>query len=292
MAADIYCGPAGALVKLPAHAQDMEYPLVRPSAVQILGDGGQVVHRFGRGRRRYGKRWQDLGPDDLSVIERLYLLPGPLILDDPNRRNRLTANQSSGSDTGRDITGAMARFQGTLASSTAQSRSSPRSFAWATGSALGSTGRGIYLYTINTAVDHTWHPVRPSTTYTVSGYLRSTAAVSMLAGFDWHDATGTYISTSAGSGVALSTVNFNTRVTFTATSPSTAAYGIPLFTNSTTTGAAITVYLDDPMVEEASAASAHVLGTGVPRVVPVGDLEAVSRMFGYASPGIVLQEVG
>jgi hypothetical protein len=289
---DWYLGPAGALVMLPPPDRDITRPLSRPSAEQVTLSGAVITDRLGRGRRKHTLSWRALTPDEASIVERLWQLPGVLILDDPSRRNRLTANQSTGSDAGRTTDGAIARFQGSLSSSTAQSRSAPRSFAWATGTNLGTTGRGIYLYNSATIVDDTWHPVRPSTAYTASGYLRSTAAVSMQAGFDWHAADGTYLSTSLGSGTALSTSNFNTRVTLdNSTSPATAAYGIPFWINTTTTGAAITVYLDDPQVEEAAAASAHVIGSGVPRVATAGEFPQTTPMVGWETLELALVEV-
>ena len=59
---------------------------------------------------------------------------------------------------------------------------------------------------------------------------------------------------STGTGTALSTSVFTTQVTHTATSPSKAAYALGLFHNSNTTGGAITVYLDEAQIEEATAA--------------------------------------
>jgi hypothetical protein len=295
MPTDIYLGPVGQAVKLPGNTRPVELPLSWPTAFQELLSGASVVDRVGRGRRRYSLKWEALLPDEWAILERLALLPGPLVLDMPDRRNRLTANQSTGGDTGRTTAGVIARFQGTVAVSGAQFRSAPNSFAWSTGTALAATGRGLYLYNSATAVDDTWHPVRPSTSYVVSGYLRTSAAVSMQAGLDWHDASGTYLSSSLGTGTALPTGDWNTRVWVSASAPATAAWGIPLWINTTTTGAAITVYLDDPMVHEGSAAvvgdiPVQVVGTGVPRVAVV-EFPASSALLGYQDLDLVLQEL-
>ena len=292
----IYLGRVGNPVLLsPPPIQNIDMTLERPTATTDLLSGAKVVDRFGRGRRRYTLAWEHLTTDELHTIEWLALLPGPLVLDMPDRRNRLTANQSTGSGVLRATEGMTARFQGTVSSSTAQSRSAPRSFAWATGTALGSTGRGLYCYTSNTVVDDTWHPVRGGAFYASAGYLRTSAAVNMQAGFDYHDATGAYIGTSpVGTSTAVSTSGF-TRVERTGVqAPANAAYGIPFWLNATTTGAAITVYHDDLMVEEVSAAGVacgvFVVGTGVPRVSVV-ETPATSLLMGYTSPSLTLQEL-
>ena len=109
--------------------------------------------------------------------------------------------------------------------------------------------------------------MNPSTAYTISGYLRTTAAVSVKAGFEWYDSSGVIIGSAVfGTGVALSTSVFTTQVTHTATSPSTAAYALGLFFNSTTTGGAITVYLDEAQIEEASSVNTWRVGAGTPSV--------------------------
>jgi hypothetical protein len=200
------------------------------------------------------------------LLRALTRLPGPYRYMDPLELNLLTENQSIGSDELRTTEGAIARFQGTLASSTAQARSWSRSFAWNTVTALSATGRGIYLYNSATTIDASWAAVRPSVQYTNSGYLRATSAVSMQAGIDWMTSAGAYISTSLGSGTALSTSNFNTRVTVTGTAPATAAYGIPLWINTSTPGTTLTVYADELQLEEGASASSFRLGVGTPLV--------------------------
>lgn len=230
-----------------------------------LLSGANIRDRIGV-RRRFTLSWPAMTDAEWMTVRSLARLPGPLRYLDPTEPNMLTPNQSTGSDELRTIEGAMARFQGTLSSSAAQFRSWTRSFAWNTGSALSITGRGIYLYTSDTVVDSTWTAVRPSVQYTASGYLRASSAVSMQCGIDWMGPTGTYLSTSLGTGAAVSTANFTTRFTCTATSPSNAAYGIPLFINTSTPGTTLTVYLDEAQMEQAAAASTFDLGAGTPWV--------------------------
>jgi hypothetical protein len=260
-----YLGYPGSLLLLPSPAPGYEpVDLVRGATHELLG-GGNVRDRIGC-RRRFTLNWPAMSDANYQLLRALTRLPGPYRYMDPLELNLLTENQSIGTDELRTTEGITARFQGTVASSTAFARSWSRAVAWSTGTPLGSPGRGIYLYNSPSTVDATWAAVRPSVAYTLSGYLRSTAAVSMQAIIDWHNAAGTYLSTSVGTGVALSTSNFNTRVSLTATSPSTAAYGIGGWLNSSTTGSAITVYADELQLEEGSSASTFRLGVGTPLV--------------------------
>jgi hypothetical protein len=269
---------------------------VRAGDHELLS-GARVRDRIGV-RRRFTLNWQAMVDADWALVRALARIPGPFRYLDPLEPNMLTANQSTGTDELRTTEGVTARFQGTVSSSTAQQRSWQRSIAWATGTALAATNRGIYCYNSPSTVDSTWTAVRPSTAYTCSGYLRASAAVSMYAGFDYHDAAGVYISTSAfGSSTALSTSNFNTRVTQTATTPATAAYAIPFWLNSTTTGAAITVYADELQMEQAGAATAFDLGAGTPWVSVESLNHSVVMVYASTSTArheveLVLVEVG
>ena len=291
----IYLGRVGQPILLsPPPIQNIDMSLERPTATTDLLSGAKVADRFGRGRRRYTLAWEHLTPDELHTIEWLALLPGPLVLDMPDRRNRLTANQSTGSGVLRTTEGMTARFQGTVSSSTTQSRSAPRSWAWATGTALGSVNRGLYCYTSTSVVDDTWHPVRAGAWYASAGWLRSSATVDMRAGFDWHDATGTYLSTSSFGSIITVSTSFALVQVAGVQAPANAAYGIPMWLNAGTTGAAVTVWHDDLMVEEVSgagvAAGTFVVGTGVPRVSVV-ETPSNSLRMGYVSPSLVLQEL-
>lgn len=259
-----YLGVAGTLVALPSPQPGYDpSDTIRVARQEPLG--GVVIDRLVT-RRQFRLSWPAISDDNLSLIRTRTRLPGPYRYLHPLERNILTANQSTGTDELRTVEGFSARTQGTVASSTTFARSDARSVAWATGTPLASTDRGFALAT-STTVDQTWAAVRPSTAYTISGYLRTSASVSMKAGFEWRDTAGAVIGSAVfGTGVAINTGDFNARPTHTATSPSNAAYAIPLFFNSTTTGAAITVYLDDPQLEEAGAASAWRLGAGTPLV--------------------------
>jgi hypothetical protein len=292
MAGELWCGPAGSLVQLPRVRLEPETGRVRRGVfhASAAGDGG-VMQTTGRARV-YHLRAERITADQLSVYEQLFELPGPYRLVDTGRRNMLTANQSSGTDALVDTTGMKARFQGTVVSSFAQQRTRSRSLNWDTGGALAVTDRGVYFYTSELTVDATWTAVLPNTVYCASVYARADAAVSMYAGFDWHTFDGTFISNTMGTGTALGTTDWLTRLTSGAkTSPSNAAFGIPVVLNSATTAANRDVYLDDAQMEQASAATAAVVGTGTP-VVAVDQLGVTLPKPGQYTVDFTLQEVG
>lgn len=261
-----YLGPPGGLVALPAPAPGYDDSDQLKQAVHELRDG-IVVDRF-VDRRRFVLRWPGLRDDKWSLIRTLVHRLGPLRYLHPWERNLLTTNQSTGTDEERKPNGFSALTQGAVSSSTVQARSGPASLAWDTLTALAATGRGIRLYNDVNTVDRSWAAVRPNVAHTISTYVRASAAVSLQPGINWYDKAGAQISTPSGAGVAVSTTDWSTRLSFTDTSPSNAAYGIGRFVNTTTTGAAITVWFDDPQLEEAGSASSWLLGAGTPLVTP------------------------
>jgi hypothetical protein len=282
-----YLGYPGALQQLPSPAPGYRpEDLLRGGTQELLG-GGNVRDRVGRARRRFTLTWPALSDANYLLLRALCRLPGPYRYLDPLAVNLLSANQSTGTDELRTTEGFSARTQGTISSSTALFRSWTRSAAWATGTALSATDRGFVLRTSAT-VDDTWVAVRPSTSYSVSGYMRTTSAVSMKAGMEWYDSAGVIIGSAVfGTGVAIGTGDFNSRPVHTATSPANAAYAVPLFLNSTSPGTTLTVYLDEPQFQE-GAVTAHQLGAGSP-VVSV-DSFPPSVVLADAATGLVLHE--
>jgi hypothetical protein len=283
-----YLGYPGSLMQLPSPAPGYEPVDIVRGATHELLSGGNVRDRVGV-RRRFTLNWPAATDSSYQLLRSLTRLPGPYRYMDPLEANLLTVNQSNGSDETRTTEGAMARFQGTLTSSTAQFRSWSRSFAWNSVTALSISGRGIYLYNDEFTVDASWAAVRPNVQYTASGYLRATSAVSFQAGIDWMTAAGTFISVSLGTGAAVSTANFNTRFTVTATAPSNAAYGIPFFINTSTPGTILTVYADELQFEEGAAASSFRLGVGTPQVSV--DSLGHNVLLADATVGFALHEV-
>lgn len=266
MAFTFYLGLAGALVAIDTPAPDYAPPLIRLGGSHDLLSGGLVRDTI-RYRRTHTLTFRGMTLQQYADLERLYVTPGPYRYVDPTRINLLTANQSTGSDALRDTTGFSAPFQGTVSSDTTQLRTGTRSLKWDTVTSLSVTNRGVYFPTSGSTIDQTWAAVIPNTPYTFSAYVRANAAITMYAAIDWKDAAGTTISTDFGTGTAVSTSDWSTRLTCAnKTSPSTAAYAIPAVLDSVAPSAIRQVWIDDAQLEQATAASAWVVGTGVPLV--------------------------
>lgn len=261
-----YLGPAGSLVALPwmaANRYDAS-PQVRGGS-HDLGAGGTVRDRNGISRR-WVLGWPAITDDDLNTLRVLYRRPGPYRWLDPFEPNRLTANQSMATDETRDTTGAVARFQGSVASDTTQFRSGARSLRYDSETALAATGRGPYWYASETVVDPTWTAVRAGIAHSFSVWARASLTVSYQALIDWYTAAGGFISADLGAATALSTVGWTQLKVENKTAPSNAAYGIGAAVNTTTTGTAASVWFDDPQLEEGAAVTGWRLGAGTPLV--------------------------
>lgn len=290
----IYLGPLGNLQALASiGGRGITANLAIPTAVhQLAGpNGGRVVDRVGAAKRTYAMAQKNISQDDLGVLEALYLGgfgPGPFVLVEPWRRNLLSANQSTGTDAGRDTTGFKA-ITGTLSSQTAQSDHGSRSLGWAVTAANQRIMQGDLANTTNaTLLLDT--PVLPSTSYTGQARGRLSASTGTVRlDIYWFTAAGAFISASTGSATAQSNSAF-TSFTVTATSPSTAALARLSVTN-TVMGAAQTIYLDKWQLEQASSASAWVPGTGVPRVSFTDDFAQSYDIWPFVNAGVTMTEV-
>lgn len=268
MAPPFWLGPAGSLVAVKAPTRD-SYASARTRLGGVHGTlAGRLIRDTVGYRRQFTLVWRNLTADELSTLETLFEQPGPYRFVDSTRRNLLSANQSTGTDALLDVTGFSAPFQGTVTSDTTQKRSGSRSLKWDTVTSLTLTNRGVYLPAPAGTPDATWAAVLPSTAYTFSAYVRASAAISMYAVIDWRDASGATISTDFGTGTAVSTTDWSTRlVCANKTSPSTAAYAVPAVLDSAAPSAIRQVWIDDPQLEQAAATSTWTFGTGVPLVI-------------------------
>lgn len=260
-----YLGPPGALLQLPSPAPGYEpVDVVGGVTHELLG--GQLRDRT-RTLRRWVLSWPAMADADWATLRSLVRLPGPYRYLDPLEPNLLTVNQATGTDELKTVEGFSARTQGVVASDTAQARSFTRSLRWDSSTALGATGRGVNLVTATSVIDATWAAVRVGAVYSFSVYARCSAAVTMQAAIEWRSVAGAVLSTDTGTGVALPTGNWTTRlVCENKTAPASAAYAVGVVQNSATTAGAVSVYLDDPQLEEAAAASTFRLGVGTPLV--------------------------
>jgi hypothetical protein len=287
-----YLGRAGALTRLPWPSRDRydTTPTIRGGATELAG-GGLVRTRLAL-NRRWVLGWPVIGDDDLDLLRRFAGRPGPWRYLDAFEPNRLTANQSTATDTLRTTNGFAARVQGTVSSDTAVVKSGDRSLRWDTGAPLGATGRGVDLATSTSSIDATWAAVRGGVAYSFSVSARATAAVTMQAGIGWYTTAGAPLSTDTGTGVSLPTANWNTRLLCeNKTAPASAAYAVALVQNSATTGNAPLVYLDEPQLEEGTTATAWRLGAGTPLVAVDSFAERMLRV-ALREAELTLVEVG
>lgn len=294
MAVTFYLGPVGNLQALPMEGGPVDATLTVPTAVhQIAGlRGGRVVDRVGAAKRTYKLPGEWLTTESLAVLESLYLGaygPGPYVLLDPWRQNLLTANQSSGTDVGRDTTGFVA-ITGTLTSSAAQADHGTRSLAWAVTAANQRMMQGSLANTTNAtpALDT---PVLPSTVYSFGNRMRLSASTG-TARVDvyWFTAAGVFISASTGTATALSNSAFTTCLCLNVTSPATAALARFSVIN-TVMGAAQTLHQDKWQAALGAVLPAWAVGTGVPRVSFDGDLSQSYSIFPYVDAGLTMVEV-
>jgi hypothetical protein len=256
-------GGAWVAVPWPAANRYDSSPVLR-GGTHDLAAGGSVRDRQGVSRR-WVLGWPAVTDDNLHVLRRVTRRPGPWRWLDPFEVNRLTANQSDGTDDLGDPTGHRAVGQGTVTSTVAQAHEGVRSLLWDSDTALSSTGRGV-AYATAATLDATWTAVRPSLAYTFSVWGRCSVAVTMQPRIDWYDTTGASISSDTGTATALSTSAWTQLSCVNKTSPAAAAYAVAGVLNTTTTGAATEVYLDDAQLEEGATVTTWRQGAGTPLV--------------------------
>lgn len=267
--------------------------------VQASTSKGVVVHELPRGRavdvfpikRTWVLPAQEMTADQRAILDRIFWLPGPWRLIDPNQRNRLTVNQSTGTDDLLATTGFLPT-SGTLSSTTTQFRSGTNSLAWAVTSGL-AAGNGVWTGSVaitTAAADDI--PVVPGQPFAWSYYARhSTSTVQMAARVNWFTAAGVANGSNVGSNVASSTANFDARPTVTGTVPAGSAYARPEAEIGVAPGATMTIYLDELQYEDAAAVTAFVPGYGSP-IVAATELDATMRMQDYSTYGLTLVEIG
>lgn len=287
---DFYLGRPGALQVLVPPLPGWEATDLLRGGTHELAGGGNVRDRGGI-RRRWVLNWKALTDAEWSTLRTLLHTPGPFRLLNPDELNRLTVNQATGTDELRDTTGLRAVTQGVVSSDTAWAHAGLRSCKWDTETALTvASGNGVAYTTSLTSIDSTWAAVRPSVAHTFSVWAHASVAVSMAARIDWYTTAGALISSDAGTGTAVSTSAWTQLVCANKTAPATAAYGICGAQNTTTTGAALLLYLDDAQLEEGASATAWRLGGGTP-LVAVDSLSPSVPLVGFHDAELVLVEL-
>ncbi len=263
-----YLGQAGSLLQIKTPA-NLDPPQVRKGGTHDLLAGGSVRDTIGY-RRKFTVGWEYATTDELSVLELLYQIAGPLVFVDPSRRNLLEANQSSGTATLKTTDG----FVATTGTLTSDATANPaiaaaRSLKWNNSGALGSTGNGPFTGTSTSTANLTDDvPVVAGLPYSFSVTAQRSAAnaISVGARIAWYDTTGALISGTTGTGVALASGSWSVVKLENQTAPAGAAFAKVAVHNTATTSGATAVFMAGWQLEQATAASAWVLGTGVPKV--------------------------
>lgn len=282
----IWFGTPGNLVALTHPQGTFEATRALSTAEFALGVGGVRVDRYTGAARRYSIGYDRLTRAAWATLQAYaqgHMGPGGFALLDPGQVNLLTVNQSSATSQLNSASGFTAdpvAVPGVLSSSSTVTGPSgtPRSLAWTfSGAATG----GTFPTVIFDAASSAWPgiPVRPSTAYTFSVYVKSAVDTAITAGpqIVWLDTAGAQLSFDFADFTVDGT---QTRRSVSATSHASAAYAKLRFSaTGSTVGAGAVIYVSEPQFERGSSATAWQPGTGVYPVVPVGLPESWTGLF-------------
>lgn len=291
----LYLGPAGGLLSFPSPARDMQRDPVVNIADQVTLGGVHRTQRLGKTARQFQCGWVWLGENDYNALDDLMsgaYGPGPMILMDPGETNLLPVQAGTGTT---QLPGTTAPFNantGTISSVASALSARGRAVQWVVpaSSALAAdlnVGAGVNDLT----------PVRANTSYVGSVYawLASGTGFTAACELEWYDVTGTVIGSAVqGSGVALTTSP--QRLTVTAASPATAAYGQITLTNSLLTSGSLTVLSDRWQIREAPDSGLWTVGPAAVRVTLMSLAPRIQLQAGAPASRhnvqLVMQEVG
>lgn len=289
-----YLGPVGNLQAVPDNGALKRAFAIPTSVHEIAGTrGGRVVDRVGTPKATYTADLTGLTQDEVSVWEGLALNAyglGPHVLLEPWRRNLLTANQSTGTDTDRDTSGFVANA-GTLSTSgSAFADMGSRSLIWDV-TALNQkmmTGALSSITAADPAVDI---PVLPNTVYSARVRARAlTGTPQIRLDMRWFTAAGVFISESTGTATVPSTAGFTDVPCLSITSPATAAL-LRLKVENTVAPTTNTFYLDKWQLQFGATLDAWTVGTGVPRVSFTEGFDQSYSVHPYVNGSVTLVEV-
>lgn len=298
--APVYFGLPGQLISMPSPRGGMAAPVDREVFDFESGSGGHRISTLVGTSRSYALTWAALHQSTFDKINAYWvgaMGPGPFCIIDPSRPNLLTVNQAAATAQWNDATDFTLGGvnHGTLSSNKTTTQIhrtyGVRSLQWLFSGSLAATC--IVSMSSPYAL---WPgvPVLPSVSYTFAFWCKPDGVVdsSITAGatITWYDVTGGVISTSTLAGVAVTAW---TQKVLTATAPSTAAYGLPAITvTSSTVTSGGSLYVDELVYEQDSVANEWAPGTGVYPVGITNWTEAVpfDALF-RVSPVLSLREV-
>ncbi len=299
---DFHFGRPGSLVTLPWPVGGLGKPAEAMVNDFVTGSGAHRVSRLLRTPRIHQINWENLRYDTFSVIEAFHLGHngvGPWAFLDPSAINLLTTSQASATSDRNSVRGFsnIASNHGVLSSNSSSTfihrAGAPRSLRWQWPTAPTASPR-LDVDSVYT----TWYgvPCVVGKPYTWSAWVRPDgvvdSSIQVEAKIQWRDSTGATVGSEATGGVQ--TVTGWTRLTCTSTAPAGSAFCSPRLVAvgaTITTGASL--YVDEPQLEQATAATDWRPGSGVYPVSILGLSEAVPWAATWrAGPQLTLREIG
>lgn len=273
----MWFGRPGDLIELPDAEMDIDAPISRPmSAVTLLG-GAVVQQMMGQISRDITVPWHWLTEHQAGILTG-YMAGhrgrGPWVLITELDTNKLSPNQSSGTEADADATG-FAVSNGTIASSTAQAYQDTRSLLWTLPGSVPGTPPSV---TLTWPASSYGFPVVPLKDYSCSARVSADSATfDLRIDLRWYTAAGSLISTSSWASASPSgTLSDYRYYSISAQAPPTAAYVLPAIVAETmvTSGH---VSIDHCQLELSSVATPWVPGMGSKRV----SIQPISRGYPY-----------
>lgn len=262
----MWLGRPGELVRLPDPDPDIEAALMPPWSATTLLSGAIVVQQGVKSPRRFSVPWRWITEAQMHSVAQFTTGVrgrGPWVLITELDTNRLTANQSSGTEAQADTEG-FAVSHGTVASSTAQAYQDSRSLLWT----LPGSDPGVDPF-----LSLTWpgsaygFPVVANEDYAFSCRVSADSASFVLAvSLRWYTKAGALISTNTWAMPSVSgSLSSYVYASISALAPPTAAYVLPTI-DATTMVTSGHVSLDHAQLEMGPVSTAWVPGMGLPRV--------------------------
>lgn len=287
-----YLGRAGAMIALPDPEVGLPVTPERVGGTHQLLSGNKVRDTLSR-LRTWELSYTAIDLTTLGTLQTFFhgtVGPGPYAFQDPEQRNLLPPNVSSGGDYSGDTTGFTAGGNVTATVSTDVSLNTGGRF-----SILMAETTSVVAFQ-DVLVGSAFIPVVPGISYTFSAEIRlNSNCPTHYTEIAWFDTSKTQLAGGGGTaytdGTSFTGVSGGGRSVATGVAPA-AAYAqvrIKVSTNNTA-GTTVFAYTDSWQFEQASAATAWTPGLGVP-LVTVESLTRSTPLAGICDARMTLQQV-
>jgi hypothetical protein len=303
----VYFGVPGSLVTLPWPRSGLAAPYQRQTFDFITGTGNHRVSTLIGGSRLYTINWDALHQSTFDRVNQYWLGtmgPGPFAFIDPSRPNLLTPNQAAACSVWNDTTGiiVVSNLDGYVSANSNATHihrvGGTRSIRWHHTNSPAWTPFPQLRF-ISEHANWPGFPVMAGLPYTFSVWVKPVddpntvqAAVKLF----WMDGAGTDLSNSTSGDITI-TAGVWTRLSVTGTAPafSTGSFFLQprIMGVSSTFTAGVSLYLDEPLLEQDTVVNDWAPGSGVP---PIGmldwneDVPWVDARF-RLSPQLIIREV-